>query len=109
MRRLLLSLSVLFALAASVVPRTAGPIFATVLAWDPNPPDENVAYYNVYGVSGGGTFLLLGSTDETTYADYEETPGDFFYVVTAVDDQNRESPPSNVVVVNVQPVNWRIK
>lgn len=85
------------------------PTFATILAWDANPPSDNVIYYNVYGVSGGGTFLLLGSTTETTYSDYEETPGDFFYVATAVDDQNQESGPSNEVVVNVQPVNSRIK
>lgn len=87
----------------------AMPDYPTVLAWDANPPQDNVVYYNIYGVYGGGTFAYLGSTTDTIYSDYEELPGDFYYVVTAVDDQNRESGPSNEVMVTVPQKNDRLK
>jgi hypothetical protein len=105
-RPFLLSLWLSFALATSI----AMPIFPTVLAWDPNPPENNVVQYNVYG-GYGGVLLLLGSTpsDVTTYSDYENEPGEFFYLVTAVDDQDRESGPSNEVMIVVPSRNWRIK
>ena len=55
------------------------------------------------------SYVLIGSSITTTYFldQTGQAPGDHFYVVTAVDDQNRESGYSNEVVVSV--FNWRIK
>lgn len=115
------------------------PIRPTILAWDPNPPSDNVLHYNVYEAihspmalraltalkrktarspaaaialrkaATDDSYVLVGSSTTTTYS-LDETglaPGIHYYVVTAVDNQNRESGYSNEVAVTV--LSWRIK
>ena len=85
------------------------PIRPLILEWDPDPPEQNVTHYNAYEHLADGTYFYLGYSTTTCYFQDEsgQTPGDHFYVVTAVDDQNRESAFSNEVCATVY--SWRIK
>ncbi len=60
--------------------------------------DENVAYYNIYGGRQPGGAALLDTSKQTLKRLTDlESGAKYFFRVTAIDDQGRESPVSNEV------------
>jgi bacillopeptidase F len=80
------------------------PVQHTVsLAWQPS-TNPNVVSYSMYRstISGASFGLLASAIGEAAYVDQTVQSGTrYFYVVTAVDDQGRESSNSGQVVVTV--------
>ena len=71
-----------------------------VLTWNPSVPRNGVpvAGYNVYRstISGGPYVRLASGVSDPSYTDTIVSSGrTYFYVVTAVDQSNRESDYSN--------------
>jgi len=54
-----------------------------VLAWDPNPPADEVTEYRVYEMTGAG-WALLGSTETPQWTVGDREPGYYEFAVTAV-------------------------
>jgi hypothetical protein len=100
-RQFLLSLWLLFALVVSAGP---GITIDYLLGWDPNPPSDNVILYRMYEEFAGGGSATVGFAKETQFLVAGLDPGTtHFYVVTAIDVNNLESPPSNEVEIDVPP------
>ena len=70
-------------------------------------PSPGIAGYNVYRAKiSNGAYVLLNQAliTETTYADNTiESDQTYFYVVTAVDNNNNESAFSNEAIAAVPP------
>jgi len=62
------------------------------LSWDAN-SEKDIAFYNIYrGESGDGSYDYYVKLNETTFVDEIEDDGkNYFYVVTAVDEDGLES------------------
>ena len=79
------------------------------LAWDPN-PESYVAGYNVYRSEQSGGFIrppINGATlvRRTSFTDFTVQPNrTYYYVVTAVGTDGRESDYSNQVQAIIGPV-----
>jgi hypothetical protein len=71
------------------------------LEWDPNPPEDDVAGYNMYRSHQSGSGYVRLNQDliaPTTYDDQTIVPGDqYYYVCTAVNTADLESGFSNEV------------
>jgi hypothetical protein len=73
-----------------------------VIKWEPNPKNEQAGYnivnYRVFRKEVGGEWIQLGELpgDRRVFADPTvETGKTYYYSVTAVDDQGRQSPFDN--------------
>ncbi|RMF10244.1 MAG: T9SS C-terminal target domain-containing protein [Candidatus Neomarinimicrobiota bacterium] len=76
---------------------------AVELTWHPV-PDEDFDYYAVYRSTEAGAEMAAepyGFTVDTTFTDQNLVPGTYYYVVTAVDFNGNESPPSDEATVTL--------
>lgn len=71
---------------------------AAILTWSAS-STPGITQYNVYrGTISGGPYTKIASGNFLTYTDSNVTSGStYFWVVTAVDSNNQESPYSNQV------------
>lgn len=67
------------------------------LSWDRSPDDGGSFTYRVYrSTSSGEPYAFVAETSQTSYTDTGlETGTTYYYVVTAVDEEDTESPFSN--------------
>ena len=76
---------------------------ATVtLQWDPNDPSDGVSKYRIYSIQGTN-WVQLGYSVTTSYVATGLPDGFLQFRVTAVNTNNLEGPPSNVVSTNLVP------
>jgi len=80
---------------------TAG---AVTLEWDAN-TDDTVGYNVHYGNTSGGytSFQYVSGIDTTTHT-ITLPDGDWYFVLTAIDEANNESGYSNEVTTNIDTV-----
>jgi fibronectin type 3 domain-containing protein len=74
------------------------------LSWTAPVGATDVAGYNIYRAKGGGSFVLVNSSLDTslTYVDKTVANGTTYsYVVKTVDSIGQESDPSNQITVNI--------
>jgi hypothetical protein len=88
MKRLLGFLTATFLLAATSA-------FPAGLAWNPNPPAEQVTEYCVYEIIDG-TSRLRGCTPDTTFDLGNRTPGVYTFYATAKNVWSESDPSESV-------------
>ena len=62
------------------------------IAWDPNPPEEQILEYRIYERKGGSPPKLVGTTQTTQF--YPKKKGTFFVVGV---NETGEGPPSEEI------------
>ena len=61
-----------------------------IVSWDSVPDADGYTVYR--SPSGGGGYVEIGSTIQSSYEDIPQSAGDYFYKVRATDDLGHESP-----------------
>ena len=91
----------LIVLAAGVSPILAQ--HSVTLAWAPNSEPDVIGYRLRWGPDSGNYTMTLDVGNTTTATVSLAEVGDYFIVVTAINNASLESLPSNEVVYTVEP------
>lgn len=83
---------------------TSSDIRTVTLHWAPSLSPDVIGYRIYRGIARGGPYDLISSVPlSTTYTDDRATPGTtYYYVISAVDAGDHESPKSNEAPVEVK-------
>lgn len=73
------------------------PINNVTLAWNPNPPEEDIALYNVYYGRVSGSYVRLVGVTQPTASIGVRGRKETYFAITAVDENGLESDFSQEV------------
>jgi hypothetical protein len=95
------SLSLILIVMSSVIVVGIGRCLSIELAWDPNPPEENVTGYKIYYGNEPGSYTYVIDVRNSTLKSVRLQKGyQYYFAVTAYNEAGQESEPAGPLGVN---------